>query len=128
MLVSSGRYFYNVKYAKDARGALTSISRNCFALGQAAAPVLSGLLFTVKPLLPYALLALLVLCNVALSVVAGVPLFSDPPATVAVDPPTVVKATTAASGTGVRTGEVPGVGSASGGTSTAASAPQLRSV
>ena len=66
-------------YARDARGAVTSASRNCFALGQTVAPAVSGVLFTASMWAPYALVCILLLATLLLFVVAGVPLFRDPP-------------------------------------------------
>ena len=67
------------KYATNARGAVTGLGRNCFAIGQAIAPIISGVLYNVDPSVPYALTAFLIGCNLALFVVTGVPLFHDPP-------------------------------------------------
>ena len=67
------------KYANNARGGVAGLGRNCFAVGQALAPIISGALYSVDPSMPYALGAVLICCNLALFVVTGVPLFHDPP-------------------------------------------------
>jgi hypothetical protein len=65
-------------YAKDARGAITGVSRNFFALGQAVSPMLSGVLFNLNPLAPYAAACAFLLANISIFVALGVPLTRDP--------------------------------------------------
>ena len=68
------------QYAENARGAVTSVGRNFFAVGQAIAPIVSGVLYTVDVLLPYAALSLVSLGVAVLFLLTRTPLFHDPPA------------------------------------------------
>jgi hypothetical protein len=45
------------KYAKNATGAVTGVSRTCFSLGQATGPLVSGLIWNWSVSGPYLLLA-----------------------------------------------------------------------
>jgi MFS family permease len=65
-------------HAKDARGAVTGVSRNFFALGQAISPMLSGVLFTLNPLAPYAATCVFLVANICIFFAFGVPLTRDP--------------------------------------------------
>lgn len=81
-----GKYIAD-RYATNARGAVTSISRNFFALGQALAPIVSGAVYNVNPFWPYVIQGSLIACNLLLFIVTGVPLWNDPPQPDAKPPP-----------------------------------------
>jgi len=57
------------KYAKNATGAVTGVSRTCFSLGQATGPLVSGLIWNWSVSGPYLLLAAVHLSQILVMVV-----------------------------------------------------------
>ena len=57
------------KYAKNATGAVTGISRTCFALGQAIGPLVSGLIWSWSISSPFLVLAAIQLSQIVLMMV-----------------------------------------------------------
>ena len=66
------------KYAKNATGAVTGVSRTCFSLGQAIGPLVSGLIWNWSVSGPYLLLAVVQLSQIVCMVVTRTPLWFDP--------------------------------------------------
>jgi len=66
------------KYAPEARGAITSAGRTCFAIGQALGPIVSGILFTQGAVLPYLAGLLLAVLNLSMFLLTGTPVCHDP--------------------------------------------------
>lgn len=91
-----GKYIAD-KYAKNARGVVTSASRNFFAIGQAIAPIISGFAYTINPGAPYTVIAFLLACNTGLFAITGVPLWHDPSPEAAAAEPNAPKMTRKAS-------------------------------
>ena len=57
------------KYAKNATGAVTGVSRTCFAVGQAVGPFVSGLIWSWSISGPYLVLAAIQLSQIVLMMV-----------------------------------------------------------
>ena len=66
------------KYAKNATGAVTGVSRTCFSLGQAIGPLVSGLIWDWSVSGPYLLLAAVQLSQIVCMMVTRNPLWRDP--------------------------------------------------
>ena len=66
------------KYAKNATGAVTGVSRTCFSLGQAIGPLVSGLIWGWSVSGPYLLLAAVQLSQIVCMMVTRNPLWRDP--------------------------------------------------
>ena len=66
------------KYAKNATGAVTGVSRTCFSLGQATGPLVSGLIWNWSVSGPYLLLAAVQLSQIVCMMVTRTPLWFDP--------------------------------------------------
>jgi len=66
------------KYAKNATGAVTGVSRTCFAVGQAMGPFVSGLIWSWSISGPYLVLAAIQLSQIVLMMVTRTPLWRDP--------------------------------------------------
>lgn len=66
------------KYAKNATGAVTGVSRTYFSLGQAIGPLASGLILDWSVSGPYLLLAAVQLSQIVCMVVTRTPLWFDP--------------------------------------------------
>ena len=66
------------KYAKNATGAVTGVSRTCFSLGQATGPLVSGLIWNWSVSGPYMLLAAVQLSQIVCMLVTRTPLWRDP--------------------------------------------------
>ena len=66
------------KYAKNATGAVTGVSRTCFSLGQAIGPLVSGLILDWSVSGPYMLLAAVQLSQIVCMLVTRTPLWRDP--------------------------------------------------
>ena len=60
------------KYAKNATGAVTGVSRTCFALGQAIGPLVSGLIWSWSVSGPFLVLAAIQLSQIVLMMVTCV--------------------------------------------------------
>jgi|TARA_B110001469_G_scaffold124571_1_gene138471 MFS family permease len=60
------------KYAKNATGAVTGVSRTCFALGQAIGPLVSGLIWNWSVSGPFFVLAAIQLSQIVLMMVTRV--------------------------------------------------------
>ena len=60
------------KYAKNATGAVTGVSRTCFALGQAIGPLVSGLIWSWSVSGPFLVLAAIQLSQIVLMMVTFV--------------------------------------------------------